>query len=90
MATELTLLGEEPAAALILRSTRRQPALLVQGDTLSIAAQAAEDLVKELESGNLEDARYSGREVAETLRAWLMSYERMMLACGQELPYNQG
>lgn len=87
MATDLTLLGEEPASALILRSTRRQPALLVQGDTLSIAVRAAEDLVAELDSGNLEDARLSAREVAETLRAWLTSYERMMLASGRDLPY---
>jgi len=89
MATELTLLDEEPAAALILRSARRQPALLVQGDTLRIAARAAEDLVDELESGNLEDARSSAREVAETLRVWLTSYERMMPAGGRELPYSK-
>lgn len=90
MATELTLLGEEPSAALVLRSTRHQPALLVQGDTLSIATQAAEDMVDELKGGNVEDARHSAREVAEVLRQWLTSYERMMRAAGQELPYYKG
>ncbi|AEI12369.1 DUF6959 family protein [Cellulomonas gilvus] len=85
--TELTLLGEEPGAALILRSSRRQPALLVQGDTLYIATRAAEELVQELQLNGSEDARHGAVEVAETLREWLASYERMMNAAHLDLPY---
>lgn len=87
MTTELTLLGEEPSAAVVLRSTRHQPGLLVQADTLSAARRTAADLVRELERGDLEDARYSARELVETLQDWVTAYERMMRAAGHDLPY---
>lgn len=89
MTADLILIGEEPSAAVILRSTRRKPGLLIQADTLSIARQTAEDLVRELEDGDLDDARYSARELVETLEAWLSAYERMMSAAGLPLPYSR-
>lgn len=89
MTTTLSLLGEEPGTALILRSTRQHPALLIQGDRLSIAAQVAADLVSDLESADQKDAAYSARELAETLSEWLLSYERMMNDARRELPYSK-
>jgi hypothetical protein len=89
LTTELTLLGEEPDTALVLRSTRAQPGLLVQGDTLSIAMQAAEEALTAMRSGNLRDARHSAEEAADIFREWQTSYERMMQAARRELPYSK-
>lgn len=89
LTTELTLLGEQPDTALILRSTRAQPGLLVQGDTLSIAMQAAEDALTAMRSGKLRDARHSAEEAADILREWQASYERMMQTAHRQLPYSK-
>jgi hypothetical protein len=86
--TELALLGEEPDTALVLRSTRAQPGLLVQGDRLSIAMRAAEEALSGLRSGRSPDARQSAQEVADILREWQTSYERMMQKARRELPYS--
>lgn len=85
--TELALLGEEPATALVKRSTRAQPGLLVQGDTLSIAMRAAEEALSSSRSGGSADARQSAQEVADILREWQTSYERMMQKARLKLPY---
>ncbi|WP_438363777.1 DUF6959 family protein [Streptomyces hyaluromycini] len=85
--TEVELLQETVACALVRRSSRRFPGLLVQGDTLRSLKGVADELLEELSSGDSENARYSARELQEGLAEFVAHYEEMMRAAGCKLPY---
>ncbi|WP_415951830.1 DUF6959 family protein [Streptomyces sp. KLOTTS4A1] len=85
--TEVELLQETSSCALVRRSSRRFPGLLVQGDTLRSLKGVADGLLEELRSGDSEDAQYSARELQEGLGEFIAHYEAMMRAAGYELPY---
>lgn len=85
--TDIELLQETASCALVRRSSRRFPGLLIQGDTLRSLKGVADELLEELSSGDPENAKYSARELQEGLGDFIAHYESMMSAAGWELPY---
>ncbi|WP_405598383.1 hypothetical protein OG741_15980 [Streptomyces sp. NBC_01410] len=84
---EIELLGESGNCALAARASRQFPGLLIQGDTLNSLREVADGLVSELESGAVEDSRYSAIEIKEALDEFIATYERLMREAGRSLPY---
>lgn len=83
---EIELLGESGNCALASRVSRQFPGLLIQGDTLNSLREVADGLVSELESGAVEDGRYSAMEIEEALDEFVAAYERLMREAGRSLP----
>lgn len=84
---EIELLGESGNCALAARASRKFPGLLIQGDTLKSLKEAADGLLGELESGDIEGGRYSAMEIKEALEEFVATYERLMGEARRPLPY---
>ncbi|MEU3752387.1 hypothetical protein AB0H17_06385 [Streptomyces olivoreticuli] len=85
---EVELIDESGNCALVHRTSRRFPGLLIQGDTLHSLGRVAAALLGELESGDTEDARYSAMELKEAFDDFTSAYERMMTEARLPLPYS--
>ncbi|MFE0135215.1 DUF6959 family protein [Streptomyces sp. NPDC059037] len=85
--SELELIAESGNCALALRQSRKFPGLLIQGDTLYSLSRVAVELLGELESGDVEEGKFSAMEIKETLDEFVAVYERLMREDGRPLPY---
>ncbi|MFE0106946.1 DUF6959 family protein [Streptomyces sp. NPDC059009] len=84
---QIELLGESGNCALAARASRKFPGLLIQGDTLKSLKEVADDLLREIDSGDIENGRYSAAEIKEALDGFVSVYERLMGEIGRSLPY---
>ncbi|MFD4948446.1 DUF6959 family protein [Streptomyces sp. NPDC058239] len=66
---------------------RRYPALAVQGDSLKILYGIIKELADNLESGDLDEASFSLREIQSTVSSMVSAYEVASTETGFDLPY---
>jgi hypothetical protein len=66
---------------------RRYPALAVQGDSLKILHGIIEELADNLDSGDLDEASFSLREIQSTVSSMVAAYEVASTETGFDLPY---
>ncbi|MDC0772760.1 DUF6959 family protein [Streptomyces sp. HD] len=67
---------------------RRHPALAIQGDSLKILQATIQELSDSLDLGDLEEAKFSLREIVSTVSSMTSLYEETSRSAGFELPYN--
>ncbi|MCX5417293.1 hypothetical protein [Streptomyces sp. NBC_00059] len=73
--------------AVVQLEGRRHPALAVQGDSLNILYGVIEELAENLESGDLDEAGFSLREIRSTVSSMVSAYEVASAEIGFDLPY---
>ncbi len=82
------ILVDEGDFALVRRSARKYPGLVVQGDHLRVLLDALEEAGSP--DGTSEDRAAALGEALASVRDAVRAYERMMAAADRSLPYARG
>ncbi|MEV1113847.1 hypothetical protein AB0I91_02165 [Actinosynnema sp. NPDC049800] len=67
--------------------SRNFPAVAVQGDSLKVLQDTLKELAENLDSGDLDDARFALDEVANIISEMVSTYEDASRDVGFTLPY---
>jgi hypothetical protein len=81
------ILSEAPNIPVLRIPGRKFPGSLVQGDSLSILVQEAQELLSFVQVTGNEEAITVARDHLEKLQDRLEHYEKVLCAHGIELPY---
>lgn len=66
---------------------RNFPAASIQGDSLKALLGVVHELSENLDSGDIEEARFPLAEIESVISGMLSVYEDASRSCGFELPY---
>jgi len=67
--------------------TRNFPGILIQGDSLSILADLASEIVDQLAAGDISEATDAAEELKQNVLNRIVIYERALKEHGMKLPY---
>jgi hypothetical protein len=86
----MDLIDDRPNASVLRHPQRRFPGVLIQGDSLRIMWQQAQQVRRAVQSGShSDDALREAEALAQTLGGLVHVYEAALRGAGIELPYRQ-
>lgn len=85
----LNILRKVGNIAVVDRSDREHPGLLIQGDSLKVLLDGLEEVVEELDNNNTESAKSITMLLVEQLTGYLSSYEVVLDENNIAIPYNK-